>query len=380
MHMPDPARGQGIAESPSDLLVQRRVDGPSGREVGAAPPIVHEVLSSPGQPLDATTRAFFEPRFAHDLGQVRIHADDHAAKSAQVVNALAYTVGRDVVFGPGRYSPQAPQGRRLLAHELSHVIQQGGSRPGSTLRRTPGAGSVPEKAVGPVSLSTGITGTHEIVINGEPFDLAVMSATQSLQDAMAEEYMGSYPNLGSGLWAFIVKQGVVRPGDKPYCPIGGNCLGWAYGGTRDVDPSERVWGLVPQFFESIGLTDAAGSTSVGAYLNQAQANKFPAPAIWDYFMNTEFQAMPTDSDADANVALYGRGFAGTPDGPTHIAFRTAGGELWVSKPSPYRYPLVHEQASQMSGGQTGDVVRLYKRVSGPLNHVVLRAKQAQPSQ
>src|SRR5438067_352922 len=89
-----------------------------------APPIVHEVLRSPGRPLDSSTQAFMEPRFGHDFSQVRLHTDDRAAKSALAVNALAYTVGRDVVFAAGRYRPGTAEGRRLLAHELTHTIQQ----------------------------------------------------------------------------------------------------------------------------------------------------------------------------------------------------------------------------------------------------------------
>lgn len=89
------------------------------------PAIVHEVLSSPGQSLDTVTRVFMEPRFGHDFSQVRVHADDTAAESASAINALAYAVGRDVVFGAGQYQPHVIEGRRLLAHELSHVIQQG---------------------------------------------------------------------------------------------------------------------------------------------------------------------------------------------------------------------------------------------------------------
>lgn len=93
-------------------------------EVSEVPPIVHEVLRSPGQPLDSGARAFMEPRFGHDFSQVQVHTDAKAAESAQAVNALAYTVGRDVVFGKGRYAPESVQGRRLLAHELTHVAQQ----------------------------------------------------------------------------------------------------------------------------------------------------------------------------------------------------------------------------------------------------------------
>ncbi|HEU4389386.1 MAG TPA: DUF4157 domain-containing protein [Blastocatellia bacterium] len=86
---------------------------------------MHDVLRSPGQPLDSDTRAFMEPRFGHDFSRVRVHTDPYAAQSAREVNALAYTVGRDVVFAAGQYSPKTTNGQHLLAHELMHVAQQG---------------------------------------------------------------------------------------------------------------------------------------------------------------------------------------------------------------------------------------------------------------
>lgn len=88
-----------------------------------APPIVHEVLAGPGQPMDSSTRGFMEPRFGCNFDQVRVHSDAKAAESARAVNALAYTVGRNIVFGASRYEPHTRTGRQLLAHELSHVIQ-----------------------------------------------------------------------------------------------------------------------------------------------------------------------------------------------------------------------------------------------------------------
>jgi hypothetical protein len=145
--------------------------------VNEAPPIVHEVLRSSGQPLAPSTRAFMEPRFGHDFsrvstsapsmaqaklaigqagdqyeheadataarltdgsapkgergydfGDVRIHTGARAAQSARAVNATAYTVGRDIVFGAGQYAPNTARGRQLLAHELTHVVQQRGGR------------------------------------------------------------------------------------------------------------------------------------------------------------------------------------------------------------------------------------------------------------
>jgi outer membrane protein OmpA-like peptidoglycan-associated protein len=173
------------------------------------PSIVHEVLHSPGQPLDSATRAFMEPRFSHDfsgvraiapvagismkgmaigspddsleheadhvadgvmrsgepaasgasshmgtgLEHVRIHADDRAAESARAVNARAYTVGRDVVFGRSEYRPGSSEGRRLLAHELAHVFQQSGGGPTLVQRvvfesNFPGGGRVDQERTG----------------------------------------------------------------------------------------------------------------------------------------------------------------------------------------------------------------------------------------
>jgi hypothetical protein len=102
--------------------LQRAAISPS--RVNEVPPIVHEVLRSPGLPLDAPTRAFMEPRFGHDFSGVRVHTDKRATESARAVNALAYTVGSDLVFEQGYYAPHTAQGRRLLAHELTHTIQQ----------------------------------------------------------------------------------------------------------------------------------------------------------------------------------------------------------------------------------------------------------------
>jgi hypothetical protein len=95
-------------------------------ELSEVPPIVNEVLRSPGQPLDKKTRAFMENRFGHDLSNVRIHTDVRARQSAHVINARAYTVGEHVVFASGFYQPDTEHGRVLLAHELAHTIQQEG--------------------------------------------------------------------------------------------------------------------------------------------------------------------------------------------------------------------------------------------------------------
>ncbi len=96
-----------------------------GARLEEAPPIVHQVLRSPGIPLEASTRGMMEVRFGYNFRDVRVHADSRAAESARAVNANAYTVGRDIVFAAGRYVPSGLD-RGLLAHELTHVAQQDG--------------------------------------------------------------------------------------------------------------------------------------------------------------------------------------------------------------------------------------------------------------
>lgn len=85
---------------------------------------IHDVLRSSGQPLDTQTRVFFESRFGYDFSNVRIHTDPKAAESARAVDAQAYTVGNDIAFGEQKYSTGTGEGRQLLAHELTHVVQQ----------------------------------------------------------------------------------------------------------------------------------------------------------------------------------------------------------------------------------------------------------------
>ncbi len=103
----------------------------------AGPPIaadeglgaVPDVLRSPGRPLDPASQAYFAPRFGLDFSQVRIYDGAEAAASARAIGALAYTVGSNIVFGSGRYAPKTGEGTKLIAHELTHVVQQCGLQP-----------------------------------------------------------------------------------------------------------------------------------------------------------------------------------------------------------------------------------------------------------
>ncbi|MFZ0871460.1 MAG: DUF4157 domain-containing protein [Rhodanobacter sp.] len=100
-----------------------------------------QTVKRQGEPLSNDARSYFEPRFGYDFSKLRIHADGEAARSASGIQARAYTLGRDIVFGAGEYSPSTTEGRRLIAHELAHVVQQQGGSAGrasaATIRRTP---------------------------------------------------------------------------------------------------------------------------------------------------------------------------------------------------------------------------------------------------
>jgi hypothetical protein len=130
-------------------VLQRK--GVRGRQREAIP-IVAEVLRSSGQPLDTSVRAFFEPRLGHDLSHVRVHADAKAAESARAVNALAYTVGSHVVFSSDRYRSQSTAARHLVAHELTHVVQQSSMESVAGVRHLgPGAQDRYEREAGTVA-------------------------------------------------------------------------------------------------------------------------------------------------------------------------------------------------------------------------------------
>lgn len=191
--------GSGVTEPRSGSAVA----GSAGANAGSdgdwnfAPPIVHEALRSSGSPLDTSVRPLMESRFGRDFSDVRVHTDSIAAKSANAVNALAYTSGRDVVFALGQYSPTTGEGQRLLAHELTHTVQQSG-KAGVTLGvGTPKATDTPtartkmpalQRWTNPVvslksdkELLDAALNEHDTAALKQVTDFSSISLTQSLQ-------------------------------------------------------------------------------------------------------------------------------------------------------------------------------------------------------
>lgn len=103
----------------------QRFTGQATGENGTAPASVDRVLASPGKPLEPALQQEMDQRFGYDFSRVRVHTDAAAEQSARDVNAHAYTVGHQMVFGAGQFAPGTHEGRRLIAHELTHVVQQG---------------------------------------------------------------------------------------------------------------------------------------------------------------------------------------------------------------------------------------------------------------
>jgi hypothetical protein len=154
------------APAPTPLGHSAAHAGAPRRDANEAPAIVHETLRTPGEPLDASTRAFFETRLGIDLSAVRVRTDARAAASARAIGARAYTVGSDLVFDSGQYAPSTIGGRRILAHELHHVVQRRSpSVQPRVQRQPPDAKATPDHpvadAAGSVSVSVGKTMTAE---------------------------------------------------------------------------------------------------------------------------------------------------------------------------------------------------------------------------
>jgi hypothetical protein len=173
----------GLPAHPSSIPVEgERSHPPQAKKTpnqNEAPPIVHEALRSAGQPLDATTRTSMERSFGRDFRDVRVHTDDAASDSARAVDAQAFTAGHHIVFDRGRYAPDTVSGRRLLIHEIAHVVQRGRvpgqgeswllGDPSSAAEHTADAAVVALEqmpSVHPAVLDSGLasTATHEPVL------------------------------------------------------------------------------------------------------------------------------------------------------------------------------------------------------------------------
>ena len=186
-----------------------------------APSIVHEVLRSPGHPLDDEVLPAMNARFGTDFSQVRVHTDARAAASARAVHADAYAVGQDIVFGSGRYAPGTSGGQELVAHELAHTVQQRGAGP-----RVPGSlelsdrhsGTEAEAAAGAVPRGT--AGLHVARQESAGPDRAADQARRDRAGRLAE-----------------IRAALARPG--PVAGVGDFAA--AFDVLNGVNADDQVW-------------------------------------------------------------------------------------------------------------------------------------------
>lgn len=234
----------------------------NGNDRKNVPPIVHEVLSSPGQPLESDTRTFFEGRFAHDFSQVRVHTDTRAGESAAAVDALTYTVGHDVVFGAGQYAPGTPKGNELLAHELTHVVQQpavSGS-PGGLTVGDPHSASEREAEQAATTLASGnerLTGLR--ARTGIP--LVQRRADESISEDELQQYLKLLQTTGKIENHFLSSnkaQAIVSH--------------WQHGDARYILPAQRKILLIKEMISA--YTDRAAGEAILNLLRGATDAEF----------------------------------------------------------------------------------------------------------
>jgi hypothetical protein len=239
-----PDAGGAASETTRDPAAAVRAKSVEAGDSGSveAPEVVSDAVRGSAERLDPALRTRFERRFAYDFGQVRVHRDGVAAQAAAAVGARAFTTGRDVVFGAGQYAPATPEGRRLIAHELTHVAQQGAAGvirrdpiPSARLTADPTRGTLTEQQK--LQIDTVLRG-HQVVVyrrvRRAMFDGQAMTLEQAIgmvrreaglllpsDDAIAayidlqfSKYIGA-PGAGGGSGAAarggLLRQGIPMP-------------------------------------------------------------------------------------------------------------------------------------------------------------------------
>src|SRR6185503_12460220 len=311
------------------------------------PGIVHDVLHSSGEPLDGPTRTGMERRFGHDFSQVRVHTDAQASESTKKVRALAYTVGEHIAFQEGQYTPGSNEGRRLLAHELTHVLQQrptlhsASATDGEVVRPTP---------VQPQQLTT-LPAKLEISTPGDRFEQEAERIAETVtnhtsrEDSVAIASARSTPTVqrqvpggpGAGACPTAV---TFSPADPVHVPSCG-----AFRATTNV--AGVTWSLAPNpTAVDHGTTIAANGTITIA--NSQQAGQIDAVATaaagCSFSMPFRIRSHPTGiantvmaGPAPNPVADYGAVFDHTfisADGNVASLDNVGVGERFIGIPNP----------------------------------------------
>ncbi len=270
------------------------------------PPEVEQELARAGRPLDPAIRAFMESRLGHDLGDVRVHTDSQAAASAEAVQARAYTVGHNIVFGPGRYAPLTSPGKRLLAHEITHVLQ---NQPDRIQRDGPEESASVELCFVPIRrFQLGEVGGVHAVLNVHGGHGIVHAEVSPGQHTGVEDPAGVTEGAGraAGLHSHVVIQSGTRSQGScqtiPVTQAQANEVISAAGRYESMDVAYEAPGMGPNsnsFGEWALLEAGIDTTTIDV----------PAGALgWSWYLNH-----PGDRRSPPRVARTYRGTAATCD-------------------------------------------------------------------
>ena len=268
--------------------------------LATATPDVRQVIDSPGERLSATARADFEPRFGRDFSEVRVHRDAAAASSARVHAAQAYTVGSHVVFGAGRYAPESNAGRAILAHELSHVLQQREGGVAARIQRLPTQlADVPEAErralrVGTIEVTiptARISEFFRMMPSGRPSESRSVGATNSFS-----------ANIPATLQGGLASIAAYCAGDTNSLPLGSTI-------EVDLDLSAHGGNHATYRFSYFSHTEGSGGRATQSnvmlieQLGTARAATAPSTAVSGAFTvnSTSFSASGSWNDADFTI-------------------------------------------------------------------------------
>jgi hypothetical protein len=287
-----------------------------------APPVVAEVVRGLGRPLESPTRTAMERAFGHNFGGVRVHTGALASQAARAVGAVAFTVGQDIAFREGAYAPETPPGRRLLAHELTHVVQQLGSEPATVLQRQPdappaNAPPAPTSVPAPPASPPKAPATAQTPSGGQDIHARVAAVVQAPDPMEVIRIMDS-PDFGSitepERLSLIRIQNQFGGGDpKRLAQLwegfgDGRLPEVAAANMPDWETSARLWPGMPDLIAVVGRTERAFVETLGrvAEFNLAQN----AAYVQQHLERLGMAAGETKSLSPTEITAYRRNVQG----------------------------------------------------------------------
>jgi hypothetical protein len=287
-------------------------------EPAQAPTSVHAVLSSPGRPLDEASRAYFEPRFGLDLSSVRLHTGPPAEQSAGDLNAEAYTVGEDIIFAAGRFAPETPHGRRLLAHELTHVLQQTAAETSPPrLQRQPTVPAKPatgEKGVAPPwSMSVPpdqmpgdpVPGYEEPRIKYDKADIEVfwnqLHQREKDNKANVANFLGAYSEAIAQLWGRHVSEVMAEAGKSAGWSAFDKMLKFLAIKTIEIAAATLLTPAGVEIFELIGKEVSEKVVEIGTEVVAGYVAEHGAEALEDRAKESQIDVAKEDIDKVTNM-------------------------------------------------------------------------------